>query len=121
MKPVLGFSLLEYILFFFLLSVIIYLFVYFYRSYKAYRVFLYYLESNGILKEMRLKKKPGPLMFLSPRIHGMYVSRILELEFFYDFVNEVLGLDLSSVRRDYFSYSKEGVVPEVIDLGGERP
>jgi len=121
MEPVLGFSLLEYFFFFFLLVLTAYLFVYFYRSYKAYRVFLYYLESNGILKEVRLNKKPGPLLFLSPRIHGMYVSRILELEFFYDFVNEVLGLDLSSVRRDYFSYSKEGVAPEVIDLGGERP
>jgi hypothetical protein len=121
MKPVLGFSLLEYILFFFLLSVTTYLFVYFYHSYRTYRIFLYYLESNGILREMGLKKKPGPLLFLSPRIHRMYVSRILELEFFYDFVNEVLGLDLSSVRRDYFSYSKGGVVPEVIDLGGGKP
>ena len=121
MESILGFSLLEYFPFFFLLVLTVYLFVYFYRSYRAYRVFLYYLESNGILKEMRLKKKPGPLLFLSPKIHGMYVSRILELEFFYDFVNEVLGLDLSSVRRDYFSYSKEGVVPEVIDLGGGKP
>ncbi len=121
MEPILGLSLLELLLFVFVLVFAIYLLVYFYRSYRAYQVFLYYLESNGILKEMRLKKKPGPLLFLSPRIHGMYVSRILELEFFYDFVNEVLGLDLSSVRRDYFSYSKEGVVPEVIDLGGERP
>jgi len=121
MEPLLGLSLLELLLFIFLLALTVYLFVYFYRSYKAYRVFLYYLESNGILKEMRLNKKPGPLLFLSPRIHGIYVSRILELEFFYDFVNEVLGLDLSSVRRDYFLYSKEGVVPEVIDLGGERP
>jgi hypothetical protein len=121
MELLLGLSLIELLLSVFLLVLIAYLFVYFYRSYKAYRVFLYYLESNGILKEMGLKKKPGPLLFLSPRVHGIYVSRILELEFFYDFVNEVLGLDLSSVRRDYFLYSKEGVVPEVIDLGGGRP
>jgi hypothetical protein len=116
----LGLSPLEFILFISLLVLTVYLFVYLYYSYRAYRVFLYYLESNGILKEMRLKKRPGPLLFLSPRIHGIYVSRILELEFFYDFVNEVLGLDLSSIRRDYFSYSKGGVVPEVIDLGGDR-
>jgi hypothetical protein len=121
MEHILGLSLLKYLFFAFLLVLIVYLFVYFYHSYRAYRVFLYYLESNGILNETGLKKKPGPLLFLSPRIHGIYVSRILDLEFFYDFVNEVLGLDLSSVRRDYFSYSKEGVVPEVIDLGGERP
>jgi len=121
MEPILGLSLLELILSIYLLVLTAYLFVYLYYSYRAYRVFLYYLESNGILREMRLKKRPGPLLFLSPRIHGIYVSRILELEFFYDFVNEVLGLDLSSVRRDYFSYSKEGVVPEVIDLGGDRP
>jgi len=121
MEPILGLSLLELLLSIFLLVLTVYLFVYLYHSYRAYRVFLYYLESNGILREMGLKKKPGPLLFLSPRIHGMYVSRILELEFFYDFVNEVLGLDLSSVRRDYFSYSKGGVVPEVIDLGGEKP
>jgi hypothetical protein len=121
MEHTLGLSPLEYLLFVLLLALTVYLFVYLYRSYRAYRVFLYYLESNGILREMGLKKKPGPLLFLSPRIHGIYVSRILELEFFYDFVNEVLGLDLSSVRRDYFSYSKKGVVPEVIDLGGERP
>ncbi len=120
MGPILGLSPLELLLYIFLLVLTVYLFVYFYRSYRAYQVFLYYLESNDILREMRLKKKPGPLLFLSPRIHGIYVSRILELEFFYDFVNEVLGLDLSSVRRDYFSYSKEGVVPEVIDLGGEK-
>jgi hypothetical protein len=121
MEPLLGLSLLELLLSILLLVLTVYLLVYLYHSYRAYRVFLYYLESNGILKEMRFKKKPGSLLFLSPRIHGIYVSRILELEFFYDFVNEVLGLDLSSVRRDYFSYSREGVVPEVIDLGGDRP
>jgi len=121
MEHLLGRSPLEYLLFALLLALIIYLFVYLYHSYRVYRVFLYYLDSNGILKEMKFKKKPGPLLFLSPRIHGIYVSRILELEFFYDFVNEVLGLDLSSVRRDYFLYSKEGVVPGVIDFGGDKP
>ncbi len=121
MEPILGLPLLEYLLFIFFLLLVVYLFVYLYHSYRSYRVFLYYLESNGILREMGLKKKPGPLLFLSPRIHKMYVSRIIELEFFYDFVNEVLGLDLSSVRRDYFSYSKRGVAPEVIDIRGDRP
>jgi hypothetical protein len=121
MELVLGLSPIEYLLLIFLLVLVVYLFVYLYHSYKAYRVFLYYLESNGILRETRFKRKPGLFLFLSPRIHMIYVSRILELEFFYDFVNEVLGLDLSSVRRDYFSYYKEGVAPEVIDLGGEGP
>jgi len=95
---------------------LIYLVYYFYQSYKFYKIFSYYIDSNGILGEMGWKKKPGPLLFLLPSIHKVYVMRILELEFFYDFVSEDLGLDLSSVRRDYFAYTKGGRLPEVVDL-----
>lgn len=93
----------------------LYLLVYFYRSYRVYQAFLYYLESEDIMREMKLKRKPSLFFFLSPRIHQVYVSRIIELELFYEFVGQA-GLDLSSVRRDYFSYTKGGVSPEVVEV-----
>lgn len=49
-----------------------------------------------------------------PRLPQVLASRLLELEALYDFVDEVGGIDLSSIRRDYFKALREGLGAGVV-------
>jgi len=90
---------------------LVYLVAYAYWVYRAYRVFSLYLDSPAIREEL----PPFPISPLRPSFPMRLVQRVIELEMFYDFVYET-GLDLSSVRRDYFRSLRTGVPVEVVSL-----
>lgn len=101
---------------FLVLLVLVYLLLYVRSLVVSYRVYSLYLNSSSISKEVRREDKSSWLpLFLYPRYPISLVRRILELEDMYDFIEE-LGLDLSSIRRDYFSRIRGELSAEVVPI-----
>ncbi len=87
-----------------LLALLVYASVYLYNLYYSYLVFRLYSSSPSVRRELRSSDVVRGRIpaFLYPGYPRVLLRRILELEEMYDFVEE-LGLDLSSIRRDYFA------------------
>lgn len=99
------------------LPLLFYLFLFVYWSYRAYLVFSLYIEPEAIAEELGASsKKVSPFR---PSFPMVLMRRIIELEMFYDFIYEA-GLDLSSLRRDYFRSLRTGVPVQVVSLYGEQ-
>lgn len=99
------------------LPLLLYLFLFVYWSYRAYLVFSLYIEPEAIAEELEASsKKVSPFR---PSFLMVLMRRIIELEMFYDFIYEA-GLDLSSLRRDYFRSLRTGVPVQVVNLYGEQ-